>query len=123
MKFLLLLLLALIASACGFKKYVYFISIGYGAAIALIGAGLLVIFRGGLTIGTMLQSILFIAYGVRLAGYITFREVKTSYNRRMKGEIKSGKAERKFLLQESSASGFQPLSCMFWKRHRFFSGL
>ena len=91
MKFLLLLLLALIASACGFKKYVYFISIGYGAAIALIGAGLLVIFRGGLTIGTMLQSILFIAYGVRLAGYITFREVKTSYNRRMKGEIKSGK--------------------------------
>lgn len=91
LKFLILLLLALIASSCGFKKYVYFISIGYGAAVALIGAGLLVMFRDGLTIGTILQPALFIAYGCRLAGYLTFREVKTNYNRRMKGEIKSGK--------------------------------
>ena len=39
--FLILLVLALIASSCGFYKYVWFISIGYGAAVALIGAGLL----------------------------------------------------------------------------------
>lgn len=92
MKYLLILLiLSLIASACGFRKYVYFISIGYGAAVALIGAGLLVLFHRDLTIGTLLQSVLFIAYGCRLAGYLTYREVRTGYNRRMKGEIKSGK--------------------------------
>ena len=47
--FLILLALALIASSCGFRKYVWFISIGYGAAIALIGVGLLAIFGGSLT--------------------------------------------------------------------------
>ena len=43
--FLILLVLALIASSCGFRKYVWFISIGYGAAVALIGAGQLALFR------------------------------------------------------------------------------
>lgn len=60
--FLILLVLALIASSCGFYKYVWFISIGYGAAVALIGAGLLVLFSGNLTAGTVLQCVLFIAY-------------------------------------------------------------
>ena len=50
--FLILLVLALIASSCGFYKYVWFISIGYGAAVALIGAGLLVLFSGNLTAGS-----------------------------------------------------------------------
>lgn len=90
--FWILLIVALAASACGFKKYVWFISIGYGAAVAAIGAALLVIFHNGLTIGTVLQSILFMAYGCRLAGYLAYREIKSnSYNRKMKGEIKSGK--------------------------------
>ena len=79
---------ALFASAIGFYKYVWFISIGYGAAVAFIGAGLLVIFRNQLTIGTLFASILFILYGCRLAGYLSYREVKTAYNRRMKGEVK-----------------------------------
>ncbi len=64
--FLILLVLALIASSCGFYKYVWFISIGYGAAVALIGAGFLVLFSGNLTAGTVLQCVLFIAYGCRL---------------------------------------------------------
>lgn len=87
--FLILLALALIASSCGFRKYVWFISIGYGAAIALIGVGLLAIFGGSLTVGTALQCVLLVAYGCRLAGYLIYRDVKTAYNRRMKGEVKS----------------------------------
>lgn len=91
--FVILLIVALAASACGFKKYVWFISIGYGAAVAAIGAALLIMFRGELTVGTALQSVLFMAYGCRLAGYLAYREVKSaSYNRKMKGEIKSGKS-------------------------------
>ena len=86
--FLILLVLALIASSCGFYKYVWFISIGYGAAVALIGAGLLVLFSGNLTAGTVLQCVLFIAYGCRLSGYLAYRDLKTAYHRRMKGEVK-----------------------------------
>lgn len=87
--FLVLLVLALVASSCGFRKYVWFISIGYGAAVALVGIGLLVMFGGSLTAGTALQCALFVVYGCRLAGYLLYREAKTAYNRRMKGEVKS----------------------------------
>lgn len=87
--FLILLVLALVASSCGFRKYVWFISIGYGAAIALIGVGLLAIFGGSLTVGPALQCVLLVVYGCRLAGYLIYRDVKTAYNRRMKGEVKS----------------------------------
>lgn len=87
--FLILLALALIASSCGFRKYVWFISIGYGTAISLIGVDLLVIFGSSLTVGTALQCVLLVVYGCRLAGYLIYRDVKTAYNRRMKGEVKS----------------------------------
>lgn len=86
---LIVLLLALIASSCGFREYVWFISIGYGAAIALIGVGLLFIFSHSLTLGSILECVLLIAYGCRLSGYLIYRGMKTAYNRRMKGEVKS----------------------------------
>lgn len=86
---LIVLALALIASSCGFRKYVWFISLGYGAAIALIGAGLLFLFPHTLTFGTVLQCVLFIIYGCRLSGYLAYRDLKTAYSRRMKGEIKT----------------------------------
>lgn len=90
--FWVLLIAALIASACGFKKYVWFISIGYGAAVALIGAALLILFRDALSVGPALQAVLFIVYGCRLSGYLSYREIRSSsYNTKMKKEIKSGK--------------------------------
>ena len=82
---------ALLFSACGFKKYVWFISIGYGFSVAAIGAALLLLFRGGLTGGTVAACVLFIVYGCRLGGYLALRERKSStYNAKMKTEIKSG---------------------------------
>lgn len=89
--FFILLILALLASSCGFRKYVWFISLGYGAAVALIGAGLLFLYSDSLTAGTLLQCVLFIVYGCRLSGYLAYRDLKTAYNRRMKGEVKSDK--------------------------------
>lgn len=83
---------ALAASSLGFKKYVWFISIGYGAAVAAEGAALLIIYRTSLSAGTLLFSVLFIIYGCRLSGYLAFREIRSaSYNAKMKKEIKSGK--------------------------------
>lgn len=89
---LIILILALIASSCGFHQYVWFISIGYGNAVALIGVGLLLIFAHSLTLATTLDCILLIAYGCRLSGYLIYRGIKTAYNRRMKGEVKSNAA-------------------------------
>ena len=44
--FLILFAVALVVSAIGFKKYVWFISIGYGFSVAAIGAALLCMFGG-----------------------------------------------------------------------------
>lgn len=86
-----LLLVALLFSAVGFRKYVWFISIGYGSAVAAIGLALLFLCRGALSAGTILFSLLFVAYGCRLGGYLAYRELRSgSYNKAMKTEIKDG---------------------------------
>lgn len=83
---------ALVVSAIGFKKYVWFISIGYGFSVAAIGIVLLCLFGGEADAGLVIACILFILYGCRLGGYLTYRELKaTSYNNKMKTEIKDGK--------------------------------
>lgn len=85
-------LIALLFSSVGFKKYVWFISIGYGFSVCGIGVGLLIVGRNDLTIGTILGCVLFMIYGIRLGGYLAYRELKSStYNSKMKTEIKSGK--------------------------------
>ena len=84
-------IVALVLSSIGFKKYVWFISIGYGFAVAGIGAALLVAARTHLSWGTIATCVLFIAYGLRLGGYLAYRELRSStYNAKMKTEIKSG---------------------------------
>ncbi len=83
-----ILIVCAIMCAVGFYKFVYFLSIGYGFAIA----------GGGITIFIMyfvlkpetpfvivlLQLILFVAYGARLSGFLLARELKnTSYQKLM----------------------------------------
>lgn len=83
---------ALVVSAIGFKKYVWFISIGYGFAVFAIGITMIVMFHGSIDAGLLAACILFMVYGARLGGYLAFRELKsTSYNKKMKTEIKDGK--------------------------------
>ena len=90
--FLLSLLIALIVSSIGFKKYVWFISLGYGFSIAAIGLALLISQGSTSTIAANLYFLLFMVYGLRLGGYLAVREVRSnSYNTVMKKEIKSGK--------------------------------
>lgn len=90
---LFLFIAAMVISSIGFKNYVWFISIGYGLSIA--GEGLLmpILYGKSLTPGTIICSALFIIYGLRLGGYLAFREFKSSsYKKNMKGEIKDGKS-------------------------------
>ncbi len=89
--FLAMFVVALVFSSIGFKKYVWFISIGYGFSVAAIGVALLITGREQLTAGTACACVLFILYGLRLGGYLAFRELRSSsYNSKMKTEIKSG---------------------------------
>jgi steroid 5-alpha reductase family enzyme len=66
--------------AVGFYKFVYFLSIGYGFAVAGGGIAVLVMYLLNPTatpLWVMLAACaLFIAYGVRLSGFLLVRELK-----------------------------------------------
>lgn len=87
----LLLALALIVSAIGFYKYVYFISLGYGFSISALGVLMLVLFRETVDPAAIVLCLLLFCYGLRLGGFLLLRELKsTAYNNTMKTEIKDG---------------------------------
>lgn len=95
-QFWVLFAVALVCSSMGFKKYIWFISIGYGFAVAGIGLASLILFNGDLC--TTLYCIVLFLYGCRLGGYLLFRELKLkSYNKNMVGEVKDGKGMKFYL--------------------------
>ncbi|MBR6531715.1 MAG: DUF1295 domain-containing protein [Clostridia bacterium] len=88
---LLLFIAAMVISSIGFKNYVWFISIGYGLSIAGEGAIMMFLYGKHLDVGTIICCALLVIYGLRLGGYLAFRELKSSsYKKNMKGEIKDG---------------------------------
>ena len=92
LNFWLLFASAMVISSIGFKNYVWFISIGYGFAIAGEGLLMMLLYGEALRVGTVLCCVLFVIYGCRLGGYLAYREFKVaSYNKNMTGEIKDGK--------------------------------
>lgn len=98
MIFLILFAVAMVISALGFKKFVWFISLGYGFSISGIGIALLILFSSNLTVLSVIFSALLIVYGVRLGGFLMIREIKSaSYNATMKREIKDGSSMNFFL--------------------------
>ena len=66
--------------AVGFYKFVYFLSIGYGFAVA--GGGIAILVMALLTPTEaplwvlLIQAALFLAYGIRLSGFLLVRELK-----------------------------------------------
>ncbi|MBQ9974387.1 MAG: DUF1295 domain-containing protein [Oscillospiraceae bacterium] len=86
---------ALLISAIGFYKYVYFISLGYGFSIAGLGVLMAGLFWTELTPGTAVLCGLLLAYGCRLGGFLLAREIKSAaYRSAMKREIKDGRDMR-----------------------------
>ena len=77
-----LFIVCAVACAVGFYKFVYFLSIGYGFAVALGGVAVCVmnfINPTGVPLWIVLvQTALFIAYGARLSGFLLVRELKNA---------------------------------------------
>jgi steroid 5-alpha reductase family enzyme len=71
--------LALFVSAIGFKKFVYFISIGYGYSIAAISIASLALAGGSASAITWIEALLLGVYGLRLGTYLAIREGKSAY--------------------------------------------
>ncbi len=82
--------LSLLVCLCGFKKYVYFLSIGYGFSICAIGAAMAVMSSIGLYpaagLAHYIQFALFVIYGFRLSGFLLIRELKNAAYRKTLAE-------------------------------------
>lgn len=83
---------SLAAAIVGFRKYIWFFSVGYGLAIAAIGAALMIGFRGSINLPELLVCLLLVVYGLRLAGYLLVREIRSSaYRTILNPEIERSK--------------------------------
>lgn len=97
---LFLIVVAAILCSCGFYKFLYFISIGYGAAIAGQGLFLLVYFHH-LSWVTQLECVVLIFYGIRLAGYLLIRELKNNAYRNVLKTIVTDDTKMSFIAKLS----------------------
>lgn len=87
------LLVSAICCAIGFKKFVYFLSVGYGFSVIGLGIAYQVVsfMHDTWDIFGILFTILFIIYGVRLSGFLLAREIKNaSYRKVLKEATKEG---------------------------------
>ena len=90
--FWLVVAVAFAISAMGFKNYIWFFSVGYGLSIAGEGLLLLFLYRQGLSAGTALCCLILTIYGLRLGGYLAYREIKLkSYHKHLGDDIKDSK--------------------------------
>ena len=88
----------------GFYKFVYFLSIGYGFAVA--GAGITVMilalvngWHTGVAVILIAQTVLFVLYGARLSGFLLVREIKNaSYRKTLKEATGNDKKMPVFVL-------------------------
>ena len=81
-KLWIVLLVCMAACAFGFIKYVYFISIGYGFAVAAGAVATAVIFFDRMDVVAWIQMVLYICYGLRLSGFLLLREMKSAAYRK-----------------------------------------
>lgn len=84
-----LVLVSAVLCSIGFYKHVYFLSIGYGFSIAGIGAALWILYASSIDAVGILSCLVLILYGVRLSGFLLYREYKNSaYSRTLKSVAK-----------------------------------
>ncbi len=81
-------MVALVCCSIGFKRFVWFMSVGYGLAAAGIGLTMLIMsFIKGFNPLFVIQCILFMIYGIRLGGFLLIREMKNDSYRKKMAEV------------------------------------
>ncbi len=78
---LILLGLALLISAVGFYRVVYFISIGYAFSIVAMAVVSVLVLRQNLTWAAALQNLLLVIWGLRLGIFLVQRELQPAYGK------------------------------------------
>ena len=73
------LALCLVLSALGFKRVVYFVSLGYAASIAAQAIVFPLLYRDTLRGFVLVQSGLLLTYGLRLGTFLTLRGQTPSF--------------------------------------------
>ena len=91
MQFAVLFVVALVVSSIGFKKFVWFISLGYGFSMAAIGVAMLAMFAGKADAASCALCVLCVFYGLRLGVFLARRERKSAaYNKVMATQVNDG---------------------------------
>lgn len=89
--FIILALLVLVVDALGWVRFLWFISIGYGASIAAIATALGVMHYDTLSLPSALLILLAVIYGFRLGGYLLIRELRSAnYRKTISYDAKQG---------------------------------
>ncbi len=79
---------ALVCCSIGFKRFVWFMSVGYGLASAGIGLTMFIVsLTKGFNLLFLIQCILFMVYGIRLGGFLLVRELKNESYRKKMAEV------------------------------------
>ncbi len=87
---LVILIVCAVLDAVGFYKFVYFLSVGYGFAIAGCGIAMVAMYGFGIGTACLLLCALFVVYGVRLSGFLLVREIKNAAYRKTLKEAAGG---------------------------------
>ncbi len=97
---LILYVVALVGCSMGFKNYIWFLSVGYGGAVGVLGIALIVMMCTGtlpFNVVSLIQCLLFVGYGARLSLYTLIRDLKNkNYTKIIKKEFSS---DMKFILK------------------------
>jgi len=78
MNYWILFLVSMAACSVGFRMYIWFFSVGYGLAIAAISVALAIGFHASMGPAEWIACLLLFFYGIRLAGYLLHREMKSA---------------------------------------------
>lgn len=85
-----LLIVSAVLCAEGFYKFVWFMTVGYGLAVAGLGVSIAIISIawGCFSIPVLLLCILALIYGIRLGGFLFIRELKSAaYRKTLNAQI------------------------------------
>ncbi|MBQ7859018.1 MAG: DUF1295 domain-containing protein [Faecalibacterium sp.] len=93
---------SLVVCLCGFKKYVYFMSIGYGFSVAAIGVVMAIMGLAGslpVQLPHYILCALMVVYGFRLSGFLLIREIKNAAYRKTLAEATGDESKMPFFVK------------------------